>query len=357
MIGFSQRAQILRWVDEAQAAGARRHRACDQLGIRLRSLQRWRDGCGTVRTDGRTLRTFTPPNKLSDEERQHMLAVANEPEFAALPPSQFVPLLADRGQFVASESSFYRVLRVAHQLKHRQASRTPTPVRKPFALSTTAPNQLYSWDITYLKTTTFGRYLYLYLFVDLYSRKIVGWRVHECEDNEHAAELVTDIVRREGVERDRLVVHSDNGGPMKGATLLATMQRLGIVPSYSRPAVSNDNPYSEALFRTLKYRPNYPTKPFHTEAVANAWVDGFVQWYNHAHRHSAIRFVTPAQRHAGLDYDLLAQRKITYEKAKAAKPQRWSGNTRNWDPITEVLLNPDNVQNQVQNRKKGKVTV
>jgi putative transposase len=341
MIDLPQRAQILRWVGEAHEHGARRHEACQLLGIGLRTLQRWRDADGTLRTDGRAQRTFEPPNKLSEPERQQMLVIANQPEFAPLPPSQFVPILAERGEYVASESSFYRVLREADQLKHRQASRAPAPPRKPRALCASAPNQVYSWDITYLKTTTHGIYLYLYVFVDLYRRKIVGWRVPDREDNEHAAERVTDIVRREGIERDQLIVHSDNGGPMKGATLLATLHRWGIVPSYSRPAVSNDNPYSEALFKTMKYRLDYPAKPFAGVASANTWVEGFVHWYNHQHRHSAIRFVTPAQRHAGRDSEILAQRKATYERAKARDPQRWSRHTRNWDPITEVFLNPD----------------
>ena len=127
MIDLPERARILRWVEEAHEQGARRHEACQLLGIGLRTLQRWRDADGTVRTDGRAQRTFVPPNKLSEPERQQMLAIANQPEFASLPPSQFVPILAERGEYVASESSFYRVLREANQLKHRQASRAPAP--------------------------------------------------------------------------------------------------------------------------------------------------------------------------------------------------------------------------------------
>ncbi len=132
-----------------------------------------------------------------------------------------------------------------------------------------------------------------------------------------------------------------NGSPMKGATMLATLQALGVAPSFSRPAVSNDNPFSESLFRTMKYRPTHPCRPFATVFAARHWVDTFVQWYNHEHRHSAINFVTPAERHAGLDTALLIQRAAVYEAAKARHPHRWSGPIRNWQPVLVVHLNPD----------------
>jgi transposase InsO family protein len=212
---------------------------------------------------------------------------------------------------------------------------------KPKALTATAPNQLVSWDITYLATTIKGQFFYLYLFLDLFSRKIVGWQVYDRESSELAAALVQDLCQREGIPRDQLVLHSDNGGPMKGATLLATLQKLGITPSRSRPAVSNDNPYSEALFKTLKYDARYPSQPFATLTAAREWVTGFVHWYNHEHRHSSIQFVTPAQRHNGEDRAILKRRQAVYAAAKAKKPERWSRNIRNWDWPAEVCLNPD----------------
>ena len=345
MIPLPERQQIVHWVDEANAAGARRHKACELLGIAPRSLQRWRqpdelenDG---LKHDARTTRAYVPENKLSDSEREQVLAVANSAEFANLPPSQIVPILAERGEYIASESTFYRVLRDAKQLKHRQASRPATVRHKPKALQATAPNQVYSWDITYLPTAIRGVFFYLYLFMDVYSRKIVGWQVYEQESSEWAAEILSDIVQREGIDRDQVTLHSDNGGPMKGATMLATLQALGIMPSFSRPAVSNDNPYSESLFKTLKYRPEYPGGPFSSLTEARQWVAGFVGWYNHDHRHSAIQFVTPAQRHAGLDTAILANRKVVYEAAKARHPERWSRRTRHWEPVQVVYLNPD----------------
>ena len=340
MIAFPEHEQIVQWVDEATAAGARRHKACELLGIAPRTLQRWRQG-GELGSDARTRCAYVPANKLSDQERAQVLAVANSGPFAHLPPSQIVPLLAERGEYLASESTFYRVLREAKQLQHRQATRPAPPRHKPKALHATAPNQLYSWDITYLPSAIKGVFFYLYLFMDIYSRKIVGWQVYEHESSQWAAEILRDIVQREGIDHNQLTLHSDNGGPMKGATLLATLQALGILPSFSRPAVSNDNPYSESLFKTLKYRPEYPARSFADVTEARQWVAEFVAWYNHQHHHSAIQFVTPAQRHAGLDGEILVRRKAVYAAAKARHPERWSGETRNWDRVHVVYLNPD----------------
>ncbi len=347
MISLPQRQQIVQWVEQANAAGARCHKACELLGIAPRTLQRWQQ-CGELIEDARRTRDYVPTNKLSDKERERIIGVANRDEFAHLPPSQIVPQLADRGEYIASESSFYRVLRKAGQLQHRQASRAAT-VQKPRPLEANAPNQVYSWDITYLKTTIRGIFLYLYLFMDIYSRKIVGWQVYEDESSEWAADILQDITRREAIAPEQITLHSDNGGPMKGASMLATMQALGIVPSFSRPAVSNDNPYSESLFKTLKYRPEYPAQPFADVIEARQCITGFVGWYNHEHRHSAIQFVTPAQRHAGLDTAILTKRHAIYQAAKARHPERWSRQTRNWQPVQVVYLNPNkNNQNETQ---------
>ena len=339
MIPLSEREQIVGWVDEARERGARLHKACEILGIHHRTLQRWLKG-GEIRPDKRLERKYEPPNKLSPAEREDLLQVANSEEFAHLPPSQIVPILADQGKFIASESTFYRVLCDEHQLEHRHASQPKRERSKPLALSATGPNQVYSWDITYMPTTIKGLFFYLYLFMDVFSRKIVGWQVYSEESNEWASEIIQDIYRSEGLMPGQVTLHSDNGGPMKGATMLATLQRLGVVPSFSRPSVSNDNPYSESLFKTLKYRPEYPQQRFASLHEARNWVTGFVDWYNHEHRHSQIQFVTPEQKHKGLDSKLLQRRVSVYETAKATNPQRWSGETRNWKPVTIVHLNP-----------------
>ena len=201
---------------------------------------------------------------------------------------------------------------------------------------------MWSWDITYLRTEVAGQFFYLYLMLDIYSRKIVGWEVHDVERAEYAAELLKRTILAEGISdgAQAPVLHSDNGSPMKGATMIATMQALGVMPSFSRPSVSNDNPFSESLFRTLKGCPQWPEGPFQSLDQARQWVYGFVQWYNHEHRHSGIGFVTPVQRHTGKDEQILSQRKAVYEQAKKNRPERWSGNTRNWNIPTDVWLNP-----------------
>ena len=340
MTVLEERRQVIELVNEATSAGARQDRACEVLGLSERTLQRWQRG-ETPAGDRRPQRDYRPAHALTEDERAEVLAVANSEEFGHLPPSQIVPRLADQGRYLASESTFYRILRANNQLAHRRSERPAQARTKPRAFSATAPNQLYSWDITYLPTAVRGQFYYLYLFLDIFSRKIVGWQVYETESSALAGEVLRDLCRREQIAPKQLVLHSDNGSPMKGATMLATLQGLGVMPSFSRPAVSNDNPYSESLFKTLKYRPKYPLAPFDDVAEARQWVTDLVEWYNHEHRHSAIGFVTPAQRHAGLDETLLTQRKTLYDAARAKNPRRWSKETRNWNRIHTVYLNPE----------------
>lgn len=159
-----------------------------------------------------------------------------------------------------------------------------------------------------------GMFFYLYLIVDIFSRKIVGWEVHERESAELAAVLIRQAVLAEGCTLRPLVLHADNGSPMKGATMKVTMEKLGITASYSRPRVSNDNPFSEALFRTCKYRPDWPSKGFASKADAQDWVKSFASWYNGQHLHSAIRFVTPDARHAGHDRAALASPPVSMQR-------------------------------------------
>nr|WP_307839019.1 DDE-type integrase/transposase/recombinase [Deefgea sp. CFH1-16] len=212
---------------------------------------------------------------------------------------------------------------------------------KPKALCAIAPNQLYSWDITYLASTIQGKYFYLYIFLDIFSRKIIGWQVYAEESSQNASDMMQDICRRERIARDQVILHSDNGSSMKGSTMLATLQNLWVAASFSRPAVSNDNPYSESLFKTLKYRPMQLPKPFEDLLAARQWATQVVHWYNEEHRHSSIKYVTPTERHAGEDQALLAQRIAVYEAARAKNPRRWSSKTRNWERTKIVHLNPE----------------
>ena len=345
----ADRQEIMSFIAEARDAGARQSKSCEMIGLSAKTLQRWSQADNEQ--DGRLDARHEPANKLTDLERQRMINIANEPEYADLPINKIVPKLADKGLYIASESSFYRVLKAEKQLQHRQKSKPVRQIKKPKALVATAPNQIYSWDITYLPTTIKGIFLYLYLVMDIYSRKIVGWQVYEYESSTQAANLMTDICQREGIKPDQVTLHSDNGSPMKGATMLATLQQLGIIPSFSRPSVSNDNPYSESLFRTLKYRPDYPEQPFSGLMAARDWVNFFVEWYNKEHLHSAIKFITPEQRHAGKDEAILNHRIEVYQQAKLNNPDRWSGEIRNWNKVEEVYLNPENQKIDIEEKK------
>lgn len=266
--------------------------------------------------------------------------VVNKPRYSEMSPAKIVPLLADQGDYIASESTIYRLLKAEGQMKYRHAS-SPIKRHKPRAITATKPNQIYSWDITYLSSSIRGVFFYLYLILDVYSRKVVGWQIYDREDAEHAADVLEATCLEEGIKKGEVILHSDNGSPMKGATMLATLQRLGVIPSFSRPGVSNDNPYSESFFRTLKYAPKYPENPFENLKEARDWVSSFVKWYNEEHLHSSIKFVTPSKRHQGLDEEILAKRHLVYQEAKRKNPHRWSKETRNWQMINEVLLNPE----------------
>ena len=324
-------------------SGARKYKACEELGICVRTCQRWTKD-GVVKSDGRLEAARPKPrNQLTPKERARVLAVINSDIYKDLPPSQIVPALADKGEYIASESSFYRIMHDDKQQQHR--GRSKVPERRPISThEATAANQVWCWDITWLPGPVRGVYYYLYLILDIYSRKVVGWEVHEEESSENASRLVSKAHLREGIGDSPLVLHSDNGSPMKGASLLTTLYKLNVASSYSRPRVSNDNAYAESIFRTCKYRPAYPYKGFAAITEARRWVLQFVHWYNHTHKHSGIKFISPAQRHAGIDDEIMHHRKTVYAAAKAKHPERWSGNTRNWDLPGAVYLNPEKEQ-------------
>jgi putative transposase len=328
---------VCEWIDVAVADGARRGAACRTLGLSVRTVERWR---ADPSADARHGPYRQPAHALTLRERAAVLTVLTSPAYRDRSPHQIVPHLADAGRYLASESTCYRLLREEQLLHHRGSAKAPVR-RPPRAHVATGANQVWSWDITYLRTPVRGVYLYLYLMLDVWSRKIVGWAVHREESSEAAAALFVATCAAEHVAGGGIVLHADNGSPMKGATMLCTLQRLGVLPSFSRPGVSNDNAFSEALFRTLKYVPMYPRQPFADLPAAHAWVTGFVAWYNTQHLHSAIRFVTPADRHAGRDLARLQARRRVYERAQQRTPRRWSRRTRDWTPITAVHLNPD----------------
>jgi transposase InsO family protein len=330
---------MLAALDEAQTTGARLHPACHVIGISARTIERWRGHPGG--DDRRCGPRRRPRNALTDAEEAHLLDVMTSARYGHLPPKQLVPRLADEGKYLASESTMYRFRRRVGLGDHRRAGLHTHVTRGATVHRATGSNQLWSWDITYLPTAIRGRFLRLYLVLDVWSRRIVGWDVHEHENATYAATLIQRICAESGVDPKGLVLHSDNGKPMRGSTMVATLQWLGIVPSFSRPHVCNDNPYSEALFRTLKHTPVYPRLPFVDREAARRWVARFVTWYNSEHHHSAIRYVTPDERHSGADVAILARRHALYQQARSRKPERWPRNTRNWTPLGTVVLNPE----------------
>jgi transposase InsO family protein len=344
MIGLEDRQVWAQDIHIAHEAGARLRLACEIVGIDVRTLQRWKSQEGLVKGDGRPSAVRpVAGHSLSQAERTELLRVANEPRFADVPPARIVPMLADEGVYLASESTFSRVLREQGQTAHRGRAKAPRASRPPTTHIATGPRQVWCWDMTYLPALVIGCWFHLYLILDLYSRKIVGWEVHDTDDADHAAHLVRRTALSEQIVTlgDKPVLHGDNGSTLKATTVLAMLNWLGINPSYSRPRVSDDNAYAESLFRTAKYRPEFPADGFESLDAARAWGADFVHWYNVDHRHSGIRYVSPEQRHTGADRTILEARHALYLQARQRHPARWSRHTRNWAPIQVVTLNPE----------------
>jgi putative transposase len=287
-------------------------------------------------------------NSLTDSEEQQILEVCNSPEYCNLSPNQIVPMLADKNIYLASESTICRVLRKHKLLTHRRKSKQPSKKREPASHVATDSNQVWTWDITYLKTQVKGMFYYLYLIIDIYDRCITGFRVEESQCSTLASEMVKDTILKRGAESKKLVIHSDNGGPMKGSTMAMTLDRLGVITTFNRPSVSNDNSYSESLFKTLKYSLRNPLKPFKSCEEASLWAEEFIEWYNRKHLHSGIKYVTPHQRFLKQDKIILDNRKQVYELAKMKNPNRWiNNNIKNWNRINAVFLNKRALQDSL----------
>ena len=333
------RLHVVELIREAESRGARREKACAIVGISVRTFERW--ALAPTDTDKRRGPIAAPENKLTADEEARVIALVNQPEYRNLSPEQVVAKAADNDIYIASERTIRRVLKRASLAKYRERSR-PATLAKPRQFIASAPLQVLTWDITYLRHSHIrGGYFYLYLFVDVWSRRIVGAEVHDIQSAELAADALVKVCGEHSIQADSAVLHSDNGAPMKAATMLATMQALGIVKSFSRPGVSDDNPFIESLFRHLKYAPTYPAKGFDSLDEARAWVKRFVDWYNGEHLHSSIGYVTPNQRHDGRDVAILEHRRTVYEAAKNANPSRWSRHTRRWHRPAIVMLNPE----------------
>ena len=343
MTSLPDRQNAVLLIREAQQNGARLEPSCEVMGITVRTWQRWQ--CeGEVCPDGRPQAVRpTPRNKLSESEREAIVKLCNQQQYRSCPPAFIVADQADQGHYLASESTFYRVLAESGQQHRRGRQQKPSKRSKPTTHRADGPNQLWCWDITWLPGPARGSWFYLYMILDVYSRKMIAHEVYEQENGDNAAELIEKACWRERLSSsDRpLVLHSDNGSPMKAATFLEKLYDLGITPSRGRPRVSNDNAYAESLFKTLKYCPNFPVGGFRNLEQARAWVRDFAEWYNHVHRHEALRYVTPQQRHDGEAERVLQARKKVYEQARQAHPERWPGQIRRFDLPKTVELNPE----------------
>lgn len=335
----ANRAIIITLVEEAVASGARQKQACEEIGISERTLQRW---CreGAPKADQRPLaKRPAPANKLTDEECKAILDVVNQPEFQSLPPSQIVPLLADQEPISLLNSPCIELC-----IK---------PVNNTIEVAANLPPLSQYRHTVQLSRTVFGPgilricqdrpkdyiFTYILFWISLAVKSLPGRYGQRKRQNMQArrAVMAQNIVQQE----TPLVLHPDNGRPMKGASMLETLYQLGITPSRSRPRVSNDNLYSESIFRTCKYCPSYPANGFAILNDARIWVKEFVNWYNYNHRHSGIKFLTPHQRHSGQAEDILEKRRQLYEAAKKRHPERWARETRNWSIENEVWLNPE----------------
>lgn len=336
LIPLEERKMAVLLITEAFEAGARLFAACEILGIHTRTYLRWKNGSVKDRRKG-TARNIA--NKLTYDERQEIIKICCLPQYRDLNPYEIYVNLLEEGVYLASVRTIYRVLKADGLLHHRSNTRSPRPVKKPEQLIATGINQVWCWDITYLKTDIAGIYYFKYTVIDIWNREIAGWTVSENESPEVAEKLFKQLSA--GKEIAFLRLHSDNGNAMKGGTMLMTLYSLGITPSFSRPRVSDDNPYIESFFKTMKYHPSYPRR-FSSIEEARKWCTYFVDWYNTVHRHSGIGWVTPEQRRLGIDSELFRKRNDTLMKAYIEKPERFKRPPRLWEKQVKVILHPVN---------------
>ncbi len=327
---------------EGLREGAPAKAIADLIGICSRTLRRWGlafEAYGFSQ-DRRKGSPRLVVHRFSEEERQQVLESVNDSRFADLTPAQIVAILAEEGTYVGSESTIYRIMRQEGLLNHRGRTRLPREAREVPVLEATGIHQVLAWDITLLPGPVKGQFFYLYMVLDVWSRRILGVEVHERECSELASAFFDRVCRDEGISKgSAAVLHSDNGAPMRSFTLAAKMAELGVSLSFSRPRVSNDNAYAESWFRTMKYHQSYPLRRFRDLLSVKAWVEGFVEWYNAEHRHSGIKYVTPNQRHYGQADGICAIRQQTYEQARQRHPRRWARPPRDWSQPEIVRIN------------------
>ena len=299
-------------------------RACRAFGVPPRSWRHRRqavEGRLPLRAPREPRRRPPPPWTLPEDERDRIRDLLCSPRFCDLAPAQVFNTLLDEGIYVCSESTMYRVLR-ADKLSSDRRRGHRRHRHAPPVLRATGPNQCWTWDISYLRGPSRRVWFYLYAVIDMYSRKIVAWCVDTVESDKTARRLIATACQREHVPADTLIVHSDRGAPMTSHTLADLFETLGVTRSLSRPRTSNDNPYSEATFKTIKYRPDYPDR-FETIDDARSWMRRFVYWHNHVHYHSWIGGHHPAAVHDGTARHTTRARQAVLDAAYTANPARF----------------------------------
>jgi putative transposase len=303
--------------DELEAANVATRRAAALTGVSRATAARRHHPPAEPATD--PTRPAPQCNKLSDAERAHVLAVLNSPRFVDMAPLQIYALLLGEGVYLCSVSTMYRVLRENTQVKDRRRQATHPPRAVP-ELVATGPRQVYTWDITKLPGPVRGQYFDCYVMIDIYSRYIVGAHVHNCESGPLAVDMMTEVFHVHGVPN---VVHADRGTSMTSKTVADLLADLEVTRSHSRPRVSNDNPYSEAWFKTLKYAPVFPER-FNSLPAARAFMSDFVDFYNHHHRHLGVGLHTPTDVHYGHAADVQQRREQTLAAARQQHPTRFT---------------------------------
>lgn len=293
--------------------------ACEALGVSRATLYRHRQP--PREPSSPPAPRPSPPRTLEGEERGQVLEVLHSERFVDVAPAEVVATLLDEGVYYCSARTMHRLLAAKGEAGERRAQRTH-PARPAPILEATAPHQVWSWDITRLEGPRRGHGYALYVVLDIFSRYVVGWMVAECESAPLAARLLETCVQREGVKPEQLTLHQDRGAPMTAKTFSQALVDLGVLASYSRPRVSNDNPFSESHFKTLKYMPTYPGR-FESLEEARAWCARFFEWYNHEHRHSGIAMLTPHDVHVGRAPEVLRVRQQAMDAAFARHPERF----------------------------------
>lgn len=321
-------------IARALALGSSLSRICYALNLTPRTIQRWRKSCEDRRKGPKA-----HPRALAEAEKVELLKTLNSEAFCDLSPHVIEAKLADQGQYLASASTMYRLLRRNKLLVHRGRAKAPQQVPKLETIAK-APNRVWCWDITYLPGPVKGKPFLLYMVQDLFSRKIIDHCIATRESDTIATDLMMKCLKAENLSGQGLRLHNDNGNAMKSYMFREKLEDLGVMQTFSRPSVKDDNPFIEATFKTMKYRPLYPYRPFRSGDEAHKWVTNFVRWYNHDHLHSGIKYVTPMQKHLGEDIRILEQRRRIFMEAREKCPLRWSKPPKAWLPSCSARLNP-----------------